>query len=75
MLSKLFLVSLNADILLLGNYKAYALKLLIKKSVFKSNFISKFDISTMLEIFYSIPNHSTQNATETYLLVERRRRQ
>ena len=52
MLSKLFLVSLNADILLLGNYKAYALKLLIKKSVFKSNFISKFDISTMLEIFY-----------------------
>lgn len=42
----------------------------IKKSVFKSNFISKFDISNMLEIFYSIPNHSTQNATETHLLVE-----
>lgn len=55
--------------------KLMHLNYFIEKSVFKSNFISKFDISTMLEIFYSIPNHSTQNATETYLLVERRRRQ
>ena len=50
--------------------KLMHLNYFIKKSVFKSNFISKFDIYTMLEIFYSIPSHSTQNATETHLLVE-----
>lgn len=71
MLSKLFLVLLNADFLLVGNYRASKKSLHQEVSLQELILLVKWIDLNVVEIFYSISNHCTQNAASIYLLVER----